>query len=93
MNLGKKIRVTLLISVFGLFLSGSVFAKAGDDYQRRSYSDGYHRDYDGGHHDYEYSGGSGSCKAVGAPLDGGLLAVLAGAGITYFAARRKRKTE
>jgi hypothetical protein len=29
--------------------------------------------------------------AVGAPLDGGLLALLAGAGITYFAARKKKK--
>lgn len=28
--------------------------------------------------------------AVGVPLDGGLLAVLAGAGIAYFAKRKKR---
>ncbi len=32
-----------------------------------------------------------STGAVGAPLDGGLLALLAGAGITYFAARKKKK--
>ncbi len=29
--------------------------------------------------------------AVGVPLDGGLLAILAGAGIAYFAARKKKK--
>jgi hypothetical protein len=28
---------------------------------------------------------------VGAPLDGGLLVLLAGAGITYFGARKKKK--
>ena len=28
---------------------------------------------------------------VGAPLDGGLLAILAAAGISYFAARKKKK--
>ena len=30
---------------------------------------------------------------VAVPLDGGLLALLAGAGITYFAARKKKKKE
>lgn len=35
----------------------------------------------------------GNGNAVGVPLDGGLLALLAGAGITYFAARRKKKKE
>ena len=29
--------------------------------------------------------------AVGAPLDGGLLAILAAAGISYFAARKKKR--
>ena len=29
--------------------------------------------------------------SVGAPLDGGLLAILAGAGIAYFAARKKKR--
>lgn len=35
--------------------------------------------------------GPGVKPAVGVPLDGGLLAVLAGAGIAYFAARKKKK--
>ncbi len=30
-------------------------------------------------------------NAVGVPLDGGLLAILAGAGIAYFTARKKKK--
>ena len=30
-------------------------------------------------------------SGVGAPLDGGLLAILAAAGISYFAARKKKK--
>ncbi len=30
-------------------------------------------------------------NVVGIPLDGGLLAVLAGAGIAYFAARKRKK--
>ncbi len=32
-------------------------------------------------------------NTTGVPLDGGLLALLAGAGITYFAARKKKKNE
>ena len=35
--------------------------------------------------------GGGGVEAVGAPLDGGLLALLAAAGVTYFVARRKKK--
>ena len=38
-----------------------------------------------------HQGGQGPGGAVGAPLDGGLLILLAGAGITYFAARKKKK--
>ncbi len=30
-------------------------------------------------------------STVGAPIDGGLLAILAAAGISYFAARKKKK--
>ncbi len=30
-------------------------------------------------------------QTTGVPLDGGLLAILAGAGITYFAARKRKK--
>ena len=30
---------------------------------------------------------------TGAPLDGGLLAILAGAGITYYVVRRKKKNK
>jgi len=32
-----------------------------------------------------------SSKVIGAPLDGGLLAILAAAGISYFAARKKKR--
>jgi hypothetical protein len=38
-------------------------------------------------------GGGGGGDAVGAPLDGGLLAILAIAGGTYFAARKRKKKE
>ncbi|HYW97059.1 MAG TPA: hypothetical protein VE870_15810 [Bacteroidales bacterium] len=31
-------------------------------------------------------------QTTGVPLDGGLLALLAGAGIAYFAARKKKKS-
>lgn len=34
---------------------------------------------------------SPSATTVGAPLDGGLLAILAAAGISYFAARKKKR--
>ena len=33
----------------------------------------------------------GPSNTVGAPLDGGLLAILAAAGISYFTARKKKK--
>lgn len=39
------------------------------------------------------NGGAGGGDVVGAPLDGGLLALLAAAGFTYFAARRKKKNK
>lgn len=32
-------------------------------------------------------------STVGVPLDGGLLAILAGAGIAYFSARKKKRTK
>jgi hypothetical protein len=37
--------------------------------------------------------GHGRDATVGAPLDGGLLAILGAAGIAYFAARKKKKNE
>lgn len=39
------------------------------------------------------NGGGGGGDVVGAPLDGGLLAILAAAGITYFAARKRKKNK
>ncbi|MCF8379812.1 MAG: hypothetical protein K9H49_09560 [Bacteroidales bacterium] len=34
----------------------------------------------------------GSCRdTIGAPLDGGLLAILGAAGVAYFVARKKKK--
>ena len=36
---------------------------------------------------------SGGGDVVGAPLDGGLLALLAAAGFTYFVARKKKKNK
>ena len=41
-----------------------------------------------------FSGG-GECEpgTTAAPLDGGLLAILAGAGITYYAARKRKKNK
>jgi hypothetical protein len=36
---------------------------------------------------------SNTDPAVGAPLDGGLLALLAAAGVGYFAVRRKKKNK
>ena len=42
-------------------------------------------------HRHHWSSQSGDTRAVGAPLDGGLLAVLAAAGAGYFIARRKKK--
>ncbi len=38
-------------------------------------------------------GDNGNGGAVGAPLDGGLLAILAAAGGAYFVARRKKKKQ
>ena len=39
------------------------------------------------------NGDGGGGEIVGAPLDGGLLALLAAAGVTYFVARRKKKNK
>jgi len=38
-------------------------------------------------------GGHGGGGDTGAPLDGGLLAILAAAGITYFTARKRKKNK
>ena len=38
-----------------------------------------------------WTGGCGHGGTTTAPIDGGLLAILIGAGITYFAIRKKKK--
>ncbi len=91
----KKIANIILLSLFSLLFSFSVQA-SGEyrDYDGgHNYYDGGHKDYDGGHRDYDGGHSGGSCNNVGAPLDGGLLTLLAGAGIAYIATRKKRKTE
>jgi len=51
--------------------------------------DQYERDYN---HQYQDRTRSGDCThSAEAPLDGGLLAILAAAGIAYVGARKKRK--
>ena len=51
--------------------------------------DQYERDYTYQHHDRTRSG---DCRhSAWAPLDGGLLAILAAAGIAYVGARKKKK--
>jgi len=98
MKIGKISAVIFLICMLSISVTSPVQA-SGDRYDGgKSYYDGHHSDYDGHHSDYDdrnydYNSGGDCNRAVGAPLDGGLLALLAGAGITYFAARRKRKNE
>ena len=42
-------------------------------------------------HNHWSSKESADTKAVGAPLDGGLLAILGAAGVAYYAARKRKK--
>jgi hypothetical protein len=44
-----------------------------------------------GHQVHGNGHGYGHTKDVGAPLDGGLLLVLGGAGVAYYTARKKKE--
>ncbi len=54
---------------------------------------GNHHKSNNGHKFHKVEDWKGGKKTTGVPLDGGLLALLAGAGVTYFAARKKKKNE
>jgi hypothetical protein len=72
----KRVPALFIMIIFMIMFSSVVDARP------------HGRRHHGGGGDY-YNRGGQNC--VGAPLDGGLLALLAGAGIVYFTARKKRK--
>lgn len=44
-------------------------------------------------HKHHYNSTQPKSATVGAPLDGGILAILGAAGVAYFAARKRKKNE
>jgi len=73
----KSINVRLMVIVMAFLLYGTVDTYAG-----------------GGHHNnYHQTRKPNNCNTVGAPLDGGLLTMLLGAGLVYFGARKRRKEQ
>lgn len=89
MNLKKAFKPILLVCLFSILISSSFDVMGQSDNSRRP----------------SWAGNKNKPKTesnrtdptaqvangVGVPLDGGLLALLAGAGVAYFAARRKKK--
>lgn len=78
----KKIRVFVLLAAIAFASSYNVFACDSDGWFDSS------NDWD--HHDHKKGD---RCNTVGVPLDGGLLAILAAAGATYFVSRKKKKSQ
>ena len=78
-------KLYILILVAGMMFATSVEADAGGRimrlFQVSTPSEGQAGDH------------NTNGEAVGAPLDGGLLAILAAAGGAYFVARRKKKKQ
>ena len=79
----KRFSFILILLVSSIAFS-SVAMAWGDKTQ-----DQYERDYTYQNHDRTRSGDGRRC--AGAPLDGGLLAILAAAGVAYVGARKKKK--
>lgn len=94
MRIKKKISSLAILLVFSIIFASTVDAQRG---QRRDRNQPRYEQQDRNQNRiqrrnrHQVSQGQGQGGAVGAPLDGGLLALLAGAGITYFAARKKKK--
>ena len=74
-----RIKNLLAILVLSIFFS---FSASATDYINRDRTSTQTR-----HRNHNHNGGG----AVGAPLDGGLLAILGAAGVAYFTARKKKK--
>jgi hypothetical protein len=77
---------TVTLSIL-LFLASAFYANAGE---RHAPGNGY--DHGRGHSSHGNGNGYGHTKgSVGAPLDGGLLLLLGGAGVAYYASRKKKE--
>jgi hypothetical protein len=93
MKVRKRISTLTMLLIFSLVFATTV------DAQRSGRRDRNRPRYEQQHQNRQmnrrraHQGGQvqGQQGAVGAPLDGGLLVLLAGAGIAYFAARKKKK--
>jgi hypothetical protein len=78
---------TAILSIL-LFVTTEFYVNA---QERHATGTGYNNG--NGHNSHGNGNGYGHTgkATVGAPLDGGLLLVLGGAGVAYFAARKKRE--
>lgn len=93
MKLRKKISSLAILLVFTIIFASTIDAqqrprRGGDGPRWEQQDRNQNRNQRRNRHQVSQGPSTG---AVGAPLDGGLLALLAGAGITYFAARKKKK--
>lgn len=82
-----QMKKTAILSIL-LFVATSFYVNA---QERHSPGQGYKKGK--GHQSHGNGNGYGHSgkPTVGAPLDGGLLLVLGGAGVAYFAARKKKE--
>ena len=86
MNLKKTFKPFLFVCLFSIMISSSFDVMAQSNNSRRpSWAGNKNKPKTEGNRAVQPSNG------IGVPLDGGLLALLAGAGVAYFAARRKKK--
>ena len=88
MKITKGLKTVFLLSLFSIMISFTAEARGPRPGSERPW-----RNWNRNSQPSAIQPGNGNGNSVAVPLDGGLLALLAGAGITYFADRRKKKKE
>ena len=84
----KNLKILTLITIFAFSLSLNSNAQK----RKKRGSDNDWKRKGDKNFEWRRGGDDGSTKgAVGAPLDGGLLAILGAAGVTYYVSRKKKR--
>jgi len=82
--INKQMKKTVILSILFLLVT-TFYLNAQDRRQTRNNNAGR------GNNSHGSGFGHSNKPTVGAPLDGGLLLVLGGAGVAYYAARKKKQ--
>jgi len=90
----KQLKIVALVSVLALVsvdsFGASWFQQWRSSRQQRQIKKYEHRHRDG-NHDGSCQPGEPGQQPVGAPIDGGLLAILGAAGVAYYGVKKNKK--